>query len=161
MSLAALSIRTRAALFTFACIAVSLAAGFGILIVSPPPAAERIALAEAVAGVTSMDGDAAWRWRAQAAPPFGAAVQGAALVAQAGLAAALGRPIRCASPRWRGRNPALAPRCSSGRRRGRPGTARPRSPPSRARRGCGFRPSKRRCASRTEAGGCSRRRSLC
>ena len=101
-----LSIRTLTAGFTVTAILLCLTISFGIALAFPAPAPARVTLAEAQAALTG-GGDAGWRHRLVAAPPFEPAHQGQALVAQAGLATLLDRPM--AEVRVRPLTPERAP----------------------------------------------------
>lgn len=87
-----LSIRTLAAGFTVAAILLCLTVSFVIALAFPVPPPARLTLVEVEAVLTG-EAEAGWRRRAAAAPPFDAAREGQALVAQAGLAALLGLPL--------------------------------------------------------------------
>ena len=92
MSVRTLSIRTLAAGFTVAAILLCLTVAFVIALAFPAPPPARVTLAEAraaLAGVT----ETGWRRRVVDSPPFEAAREGQALVAQAGLAALLDAPM--------------------------------------------------------------------
>ena len=93
MSIRSLSIRTLAAGFTVAAILLSLTVAFVIALAFPAPPPARVTLAEAEAAVTG-DAETGWRRRVVAAPPFKAAHEGQALVAQAGLAVLLDAEVR-------------------------------------------------------------------
>ncbi|WP_433935053.1 sensor histidine kinase [Brevundimonas diminuta] len=93
MSIRSLSIRTLAAGFTVAAILLSLTVAFVIALAFPAPPPARVTLAEAEAAVTG-DAETGWRRRVAAAPPFKAAHEGQALVAQAGLAVLLDAEVR-------------------------------------------------------------------
>jgi two-component system OmpR family sensor kinase len=93
MSIRSLSIRTLAAGFTVAAILLSLTVAFVIALAFPAPPPARVTLAEAEAAVTG-DAETGWRRRVVAAPPFKAADEGQALVAQAGLAVLLDAEVR-------------------------------------------------------------------
>ncbi len=87
MSRRVLSIRTLAAGFTVAGILLCLTVSFVIALAFPVPPPARITAAEAQAAVA---GEGGWRRRLAARPPFEAANEGQALVAQAGLTVLLG-----------------------------------------------------------------------
>lgn len=84
-----LSIRTLAAGFTVAGILLCLTVSFVIALAFPAPPPERVTLAEVHAVLTG-DAESGWARRLISTPPFDAAQEGQALVAQAGLAALLG-----------------------------------------------------------------------
>lgn len=90
MSVRTLSIRTLAAGFTVAGILLCLSVSFVIAMAFPAPPPARVTLAEAQA---ALSGEGDWRRRVVAAPPFEAAREGQALVAQAGLAVLLDAPM--------------------------------------------------------------------
>ena len=90
MSGRTLSIRTLAAGFTVAGILLCLTVSFVIALAFPTPPPARVTLAEAQA---ALSGEGDWRRRVVAAPPFEAAREGQALVAQAGLAVLLDAPM--------------------------------------------------------------------
>ena len=85
-----LSIRTLAAGFTVASILLCLTVAFVIALAFPAPPPARVTLAEAQA---ALSGEGGWRRRLVAAPPFEAAREGQALVAQAGMAVLLDAPM--------------------------------------------------------------------
>lgn len=87
-----LSIRTLAAGFTVAAILLCLTVAFVIALAFPAPPPGRVTLAEAQAALSG-EADTGWRRRVVAAPPFEAAREGQALVAQAGLAVLLEAPM--------------------------------------------------------------------
>ena len=88
----ALSIRTLAAGFTVAGILLCLTVSFVIALTFPTPPPARVTVAEAHAVLTG-DARAGWGRRLVTDPPFDAAREGQALVAQAGLAALLDAPL--------------------------------------------------------------------
>lgn len=112
MSIRSLSIRTLAAGFTVAAILLSLTVAFVIALAFPAPPPARVTLAEAEAAVTG-DAETGWRRRVVAAPPFKAAQEGQALVAQAGLAVLLDAEVRV-RPLNPERAPAGGPSAPSG-----------------------------------------------
>lgn len=112
MSIRSLSIRTLAAGFTVAAILLSLTVAFVIALAFPAPPPARVTLAEAEAAVTG-DAETGWRRRVVAAPPFKAAHEGQALVAQAGLAVLLDAEVRV-RPLSPERAPAGGPSAPSG-----------------------------------------------
>ncbi|WP_341020452.1 sensor histidine kinase [Brevundimonas diminuta] len=112
MSIRSLSIRTLAAGFTVAAILLSLTVAFVIALAFPAPPPARVTLAEAEAAVTG-DAETGWRRRVVAAPPFKAAHEGQALVAQAGLAVLLDAEVRV-RPLSPERAPAGGPPAPSG-----------------------------------------------
>lgn len=112
MSIRSLSIRTLAAGFTVAAILLSLTVAFVIALAFPAPPPARVTLAEAEAAVTG-DAETGWRRRVVAAPPFKAAHEGQALVAQAGLAVLLDAEVRV-RPLNPERAPAGGPSAPSG-----------------------------------------------
>ncbi len=112
MSIRSLSIRTLAAGFTVAAILLSLTVAFVIALAFPAPPPARVTLAEAEAAVTG-DAETGWRRRVVAAPPFKAAQEGQALVAQAGLAVLLDAEVRV-RPLSPERAPAGGPSAPSG-----------------------------------------------
>lgn len=112
MSIRSLSIRTLAAGFTVAAILLSLTVAFVIALAFPAPPPARVTLAEAKAAVTG-DAETGWRRRVVAAPPFKAAQEGQALVAQAGLAVLLDAEVRV-RPLSPERAPAGGPSAPSG-----------------------------------------------
>ncbi len=112
MSIRSLSIRTLAAGFTVAAILLSLTVAFVIALAFPAPPPARVTLAEAEAAVTG-DAETDWRRRVVAAPPFKAAHEGQALVAQAGLAVLLDAEVRV-RPLSPERAPAGGPSAPSG-----------------------------------------------
>ncbi|MFK0298252.1 sensor histidine kinase [Brevundimonas sp. NPDC090276] len=85
-----LSIRTLAAGFTVAAILLCLTVSFVIALAFPAPPPARVTLAEVQ---TALTGEGGWRRRLVAVPPFEAAREGQALVAQAGLAVLLDAPM--------------------------------------------------------------------
>ena len=85
---ARLSIRTLAAGFTVAAILLCLTVAFVIALAFPAPPPARVTLDEVQAALSG-EADTGWRRRVAAAPPFEAAREGQALVAQAGLAVLL------------------------------------------------------------------------
>ena len=87
-----LSIRTLAAGFTVTAILLCLTVAFVIALAFPAPPPARVTLAEARIALSG-EAAAGWRRRIVAAPPFEAAREGQALVAQAGLAVLLGAPM--------------------------------------------------------------------
>lgn len=87
-----LSIRTLAAGFTVAAILLCLTVAFVIALTFPAPPPARGTLAEARAALAG-ETETGWRRRVVAAPPFEAAREGQALVAQAGLAVLLDAPM--------------------------------------------------------------------
>jgi len=87
-----LSIRTLAAGFTVAAILLCLTVAFVIALALPAPPPARVTLAEARAALSG-EAEAGWRRRVVVAPPFEAAREGQALVAQAGLAVLLDAPM--------------------------------------------------------------------
>ena len=92
MSVRTLSIRTLAAGFTVAAILLCLTVAFVIALAFPAPPPARVTLAEARAALSG-ETETGWRRRVVAAPPFEAAREGQALVAQAGLAVLLDAPM--------------------------------------------------------------------
>lgn len=92
MSVRSLSIRTLAAGFTVAAILLCLTVAFVIALAFPAPPPARVTLAEVRAALNG-DTEIGWRRRVAAAPPFEAAREGQALVAQAGLAVLLDTPM--------------------------------------------------------------------
>lgn len=112
MSIRSLSIRTLAAGFTVAAILLSLTVAFVIALAFPAPPPARVTLAEVEAAVTG-DAETGWRRRVVAAPPFKAAHEGQALVAQAGLAVLLDAEVRV-RPLSPERAPAGGPSAPSG-----------------------------------------------
>ncbi|MCZ4108039.1 HAMP domain-containing sensor histidine kinase [Brevundimonas diminuta] len=112
MSIRSLSIRTLAAGFTVAAILLSLTVAFVIALAFPAPPPARVTLAEAEAAVTR-DAETGWRRRVVAAPPFKAAHEGQALVAQVGLAVLLDAEVRV-RPLSPERAPAGGPSAPSG-----------------------------------------------
>lgn len=91
-SIRTLSIRTLAAGFTVAAILLCLTVAFVIALAFPAPPPARVTLAEARAALTG-ETEAGWRRRVAVVPPFEAAREGQALVAQAGLAVLLDAPM--------------------------------------------------------------------
>ncbi len=87
-----LSIRTLATGFTVAAILLCLTVAFIIALAFPAPPSARVTLAEAQAALSG-EAETGWRRRMVAAPPFEAAREGQALVAQAGLAVLLDAPM--------------------------------------------------------------------
>jgi len=87
-----LSIRTLATGFTVAAILLCLTVAFVIALAFPAPPPARVTLAEAQAALSG-EAETGWRRRIVAAPPFDAAREGQALVAQAGLAVLLDAPM--------------------------------------------------------------------
>lgn len=90
MSRRLLSVRTLAAGFTVAGILLCLTVSFVIALAFPVPPPARVTVVEAQAALA---GEGAWNRRLVAAPPFDAASEGQALVAQAGLAVLLNAPM--------------------------------------------------------------------
>ncbi|WP_449252634.1 sensor histidine kinase [Brevundimonas naejangsanensis] len=87
-----LSIRTLAAGFTVAGILLCLTVSFVIALAFPAPPPARVTVTEVHAVLTGEE-DTGWGRRLVAEPPFDAAREGQALVAQAGLAALLDAPV--------------------------------------------------------------------
>ncbi|WP_312780902.1 ATP-binding protein [Brevundimonas sp.] len=92
LSIRTLSIRTLAAGFTVAAILLCLTVAFVIALAFPAPPPARVTLDEVQAALSG-EADTGWRRRVAAAPPFEAAREGQALVAQAGLAVLLDAPM--------------------------------------------------------------------
>lgn len=92
LSIRMLSIRTLATAFTVAAILLCLGVSFIIAVAFPASPPARVTLAEAQAALNG-NTDTGWRRRMVTSPPFAAAREGQALVAQAGLAALLGAPM--------------------------------------------------------------------
>ena len=87
-----ISIRTLAAGFTVTAILLCLTVAFVIALAFPAPPPTRVTLAEAQSALSG-EAETGWRRRVVAAPPFEAAREGQALVAQAGLAVLLDAPM--------------------------------------------------------------------